>query len=371
MRRVSLPANFTNSSQTIWVGTNGYVSVTVDPTTSPGTTWPTAGGAVVGPGVADLVQSSLDYKADSSNFYVYWKGYRLGDTSKELWYLMKFYWNSTTVDVYFERYTLTDGSLDAVRNGNSQYSTWANSTSITGMSVPTGMTSSTTNNGVDDNRTAITASKPVTQTAPTGGSVSVNPTTGTAGSTTYTASASGWSGSGTISYSYSWQYFSSSSFSWVQAATGSTFSPASNINTLYPNYGWQVVVTASNGVSPNGTASTSVTINSPASGTAPATPTNGGGTYSTGTNYVSNATFTSSASGTTPITYYWSVYSSTSSGGASTGYTNSGNIQSSSLSTTINIPQQSWNQATYGNWANYSVYAQNSVNTSGTLTWAL
>ncbi len=73
---------------------------------------------------------------------------------------MKFYWNSTTVDVYFERYTLTDGSLDAVRNGNSQYSTWANSTSITGMSIPTSMTTSGANNGVDDNRTAITATKP-------------------------------------------------------------------------------------------------------------------------------------------------------------------------------------------------------------------
>jgi len=202
MRRVSLPANFTNSSQTVWVGTNGYVSVTVDPTTSPGTTWPTAGGAVVGPGVADLVQSSLDYKADSSNFYVYWKGYRLGDTSKELWYLMKFYWNSTTVDVYFERYTLTDGSLDAVRNGNTQYSTWANSTSITGMSIPTGMTSSTTNNGVDDNRTAITATKPALNlttnpaygsgVSKTGGwtatiSTAPNPTGGTYSVVSYTA----------------------------------------------------------------------------------------------------------------------------------------------------------------------------------------
>jgi hypothetical protein len=203
MRRVSLPANFTNSSQTIWVGTNGYVSVTVDPTTSPGTTWPTAGGAVVGPGVADLVQSSLEYKADSSNFYVYWKGYRLGDTAKELWYLMKFYWNSTTVDVYFERYTLTDGSLDAVRNGNSQYSTWANSTSITGMSIPTSMTTSGANNGVDDNRTAITATKPALNlttnpaygsgVSKTGGwtatiSTSPNPTGGTYSVVSYTAS---------------------------------------------------------------------------------------------------------------------------------------------------------------------------------------
>jgi hypothetical protein len=125
---------------------------------------------------------------------------------------------------------------------------------------------------------------------PTGGSVSVNPTSGTAGSTTYTASASGWSGTGTISYSFSWQYFSSSSFSYVQVATGSTFSPASNVNTLYPNFGWQVVVTASNGVSPNGTASTSFTINSPA---APATPAITSGpsiSWGSGNNFTLSAT---------------------------------------------------------------------------------
>jgi len=127
-------------------------------------------------------------------------------------------------------------------------------------------------------------------TPPTGGSVSVNPTSGTAGSTTYTASASGWSGTGTISYSFSWQYFSSSSFSYVQVATGSTFSPASNVNTLYPNFGWQVVVTASNGVSPNGTASTSFTINSPA---APATPAITSGpsiSWGSGNNFTLSAT---------------------------------------------------------------------------------
>jgi hypothetical protein len=186
-RRVTMPSSFTNSSQTIWVGTNGYVSVTVDPTTSPGTTWPTAGGIVVGPGVSDLIQTSLSYKADSSNFYVYWKGYRLGDTSKELWYLMKFYWNSTTVDVYFERYTLTDGSLDAVRFGNSQYSTWANSTSISTFSIPTGMTSNTTNDGQDDNRTAITATKPLLN-------LTTNPAYGTA-----TSTSGGWTASITTS----------------------------------------------------------------------------------------------------------------------------------------------------------------------------
>lgn len=110
--------------------------------------------------------------------------------------------------------------------------------------------------------------------APTGGTATVTPSSGTAGSTSYTASTSGWSGNpSTFTYTYSWQYFSSSSFSYVQYTTGSTFAPASNINTLYPNYGWQLVVTASNGISPNGTASTSFTVSTPAATTTTTTTT--------------------------------------------------------------------------------------------------
>ena len=130
----------------------------------------------------------------------------------------------------------------------------------------------------------VTGTRAAALTAPTGGSVSVNPSSGTAGSTTYTASAFGWSGSGTISYSYSWQYFSSSSFSYVQVATGSTFSPSAGINSIYPNFAWQVVVTASNGVSPNGIASTSFTINNPAVASPPGTP---GGVTVSGSGLVS------------------------------------------------------------------------------------
>ena len=106
-----------------------------------------------------------------------------------------------------------------------------------------------------------------------------------------------------------------------------------------------------------------------ASGNPPATPTNGGGTYSSGTNYVTNATFTRSASGTTPITYYWKAYAGTFNGFTGGTLWNQGNFSSSTLGGTASIPQQAWNQALYGNWARYEVYAQNSDGTSGTLTW--
>jgi hypothetical protein len=106
-------------------------------------------------------------------------------------------------------------------------------------------------------------------------------------------------------------------------------------------------------------------------GTSPATPTNGGGSYSQGTNYITNATFTRSGTGTTPITYHWSAEASTSSSGPWTLW-NSGTITSSTLSGTQSIPQQAWNQALYGNWARYKVYATNGVNPqSGTLEWLL
>jgi hypothetical protein len=108
-------------------------------------------------------------------------------------------------------------------------------------------------------------------TPPTGGSVSVNPTSGTAGSTTYTASASGWSGTATISYTFSWQRFTNGLFQYEQLGTGTTFTPTVSQNSSA--LAWQVVVTASNGVSPNGTASASFSVSNPVTPTIPATPT--------------------------------------------------------------------------------------------------
>jgi hypothetical protein len=205
-----------------------------------------------------------------------------------------------------------------------------------------------------DSGTRVTAA-----VAPTGGSVSVNPTTGTAGSTTYTASASGWSGSGTISYSYSWQYFSSSSFSYVQYTTGSTFSPPSNINTLYPNYAWQVVVTASNGVSPNGTASTSFTLNSPAA-SAPSTPGTPTLTYvpanNTSTTWGYSATWGAST-GTGTIQYQ--IDGLGSSGGSATQGLYGTNSASFNLSRNDNLWQIRVRATNNGGstWSSYSGYS--------------
>ena len=107
--------------------------------------------------------------------------------------------------------------------------------------------------------------------APSGGTATSTPSTGTAGTTTYVGSTSGWSGSPT-SYTYSWQYFSQSSFSYVEYSSGTNFSPPAGINTTYPNYGWRLSVGATNS---GGTtyATTSITVNNPAVVSAPSTPT--------------------------------------------------------------------------------------------------
>jgi hypothetical protein len=190
-RRLTMPISFTNSSQSIWVGTNGYVSVTVDPTTSPGTTWPAQGGVVVGPAVADMKQVSLFTLADDSNYYVRWRGHGFSETANvvTLDYLMKFYWNSSIVDVYFIANTTT-ASLhpSSIYSGTppnvASYALWNDSGTVTGMTIPTGMVQNTTlAAGTDDDRTAITATKPALN-------LTTNPAYGTA-----TSAATGWTAS--------------------------------------------------------------------------------------------------------------------------------------------------------------------------------
>jgi len=166
-------------------------------------------------------------------------------------------------------------------------------------------------------------------TPPTGGSVSVDPTTGTAGTTQFTATPSSWSGTTPITYSYSWQWMNSS-FAWTSVATGSTFTPtvAQNGSAI----AWRVVLTASNGVSPNGSATANFSVNNPAviptitmgsntgvtssAGTINWSSTNQSSFSSTGTFSGTGTTGTSiSKTGLTPSTPYTGTVTVTSSTG--------------------------------------------------------
>jgi hypothetical protein len=126
-----------------------------------------------------------------------------------------------------------------------------------------GVTLSSTASGAGANRiTDSTGSGSVTYTAPavppSGGSVSVNPTSGNAGITQFTASPSGWSGTAPITYTYVWSYFNNS-FQWVSVGTGSTFTPS----VISPTpLGWRVVLTAQNDAG-TATATANFSVNNP------------------------------------------------------------------------------------------------------------
>lgn len=95
-------------------------------------------------------------------------------------------------------------------------------------------------------------------------------------------------------------------------------------------------------------------------GTAPSTPTGLVNTYSSGPSWTGSW---NASSGTTPITYYWTLYQSQSNGGAITA-TASGSTTGTSFTRSMSSAN--------GLWAYFTVYASNSAGTSGTATssWA-
>lgn len=354
-RRVTLPSAFT-SGTTVYVSTNGYINWGgEDPGGSVSIPSLSTSGITVAPLAGDLRQGAVSasgttstgglwYFADATNYWVTWWGNYYQDASQVARYQVKFYWGQSYADVYIINNSLTTltPSTTAVQNGANQYQSFSSTTSQTSTLLSTAsMNRVSTQDGVDDNRTAIVATAPQ---APSGGTATVDPTTGTAGTTTYTASTSGWIGTPTISYSYAWQGLNKFGFYWETFSTATTFVPtvAQNSNSL----AWQLVVTASNGISPNGVATKAFTVNAPVT---PITPTismsaNTGVGQTTGTiNWTStnqstwSSTGTFSGSGTTEKTLAktgltaGTTYTGTVTVTSSTGHTASANY---SLTTT-------------------------------------
>jgi hypothetical protein len=195
--------------------------------------------------------------------------------------------------------------------------------------------------------------------APTISSSSIAPSSGTAGSTTFTASATA-SGTPTPTLSYQWQYFSTSfSFVNVPGATSSTYAPPSNFNTLYPNLGFFCLITATNSAG-SATARPSATLNSPATVTIPGVP--GSVTLS------GSGSVTWTASTNSPTSYEIEFFTASNGSGANaapttaTGYTVTG-ISSS--------PYQlvSPYGGTNATWARVRVRARNSAGASSYSGW--
>jgi len=194
-------------------------------------------------------------------------------------------------------------------------------------------------------------------TAPADGIATVSPETGTAGTTTYNGSTSGWTGSA-ATFTYSWQYFSQSSFSYVQYTSGTTFSPPANINTLYPNYGWRFLVTATNAAG-SAVAAAYPVVNNPVA-SAPSTPGNPTLTYvpanNTSTTWGYSATWGAST-GTGTIQYQ--IDGLGNSGGSATLGLYGTNSASFNLSRNDNLWQIRVRATNNGGstWSSYSGYS--------------
>ena len=105
------------------------------------------------------------------------------------------------------------------------------------------------------------------------GTVSVSPSSGTGGTTQFTASPSV-SASPSAQISYQWQYFEGGAIGWaaISGATSSTYTPPSNYASIYGS-SLRCQITANNGVGTTlTTASSTVTVTAPA--TKLSTPTN-------------------------------------------------------------------------------------------------
>ena len=104
------------------------------------------------------------------------------------------------------------------------------------------------------------------------GSVSVSPSSGTAGTTQFTATPSV-SASPSAQISYQWQYFEGGAFGWVAigGATSSTYTPPSNYVSIYGS-NLRCQITANNGVGTQLVTTAAATVS--AAATKLATPTN-------------------------------------------------------------------------------------------------
>lgn len=174
-RRVTLPSAFT-SGTTVYVSTNGYINWGGDdPGSSVSIPSLSTSGITVAPLAGDLRQGAVSasgttstgglwYFADATNYWVTWWGNYYQDASQVARYQVKFYWGQSYADVYIINNSLTTltPSTTAVQNGANQYQNFSSTTSQTSTLLSTAsMNRVSTQDGVDDGRTAIVASPPV------------------------------------------------------------------------------------------------------------------------------------------------------------------------------------------------------------------
>jgi hypothetical protein len=169
---------------------------------------------------------------------------------------------------------------------------------------------------------------------------------------------------GATSYDVSWSGGTTGSASGITATSyeitaNNTSSVTFTVTSKVGSTSGGAASAAGSSTEPQTQRQTSVTVTSPA--VAPSQPTGLVNTYSTGPGW----TLTWNAStGTAPITYYWTLYQSTSSGGSTLASTNGFTTGTSSGLVSMN--------GLNGYWAQFYLYASNSAGTSPTSfsSWA-
>lgn len=242
-RRVLLNSNFT-SGTTVYVSTNGFISIGYDPGSS---IVVPASGAHLTILRGDHVQTALYHYSDATNFYVRWQGYRLNNTGRTIDYQAKFTYGSSAVDVYFVTNNLITADYDtnAVYNGATATATWAGSTSATISAIATSsMTRNTSKDNVDDGSTAIVASVPLP--APTIIYLGDPVVSRTSNTYSYSTTTGSWNNTPA---SYSYQWYASTSLPnppYISTVTVGTNSSTYTSSSSYHNYSIYCTVTATN-----------------------------------------------------------------------------------------------------------------------------
>lgn len=263
-----------------------------------------------------------------------------------------YYSTNTTAPTASTSATTTSTSTSKSITGlsaNTNYYFWVRATNADN----TGSSASSWSSRLDKTTSAATV-------APSFSASSISPSSGYGGQQ-FTASATV-SGTPTPTVTYQWQYFSSSSFSYVNlsGATSSTYTPPSNFNTLYPNYGFYCLITATN-TAGNATNRPTATLNTPTAITTMTSPTC---TFASGPKWT--GTVYGPANGTTPYTVSYQLWTADDSAGTNAKALSgaSGTFTTSTASDTrtfdfTNSSNYKVNGTTLQNWGQMRVTATN------------
>lgn len=151
-RIIPLGITVTSGSTIAYVSTNGFIGLNSDPGTSIGIP---GAGRYLNILQADLYQTALFTAATTTTYSIRYQGYRLGDSNQTVDYEIKFTFGSTAAEVFIIANNLTVAPSDNVLIvDGTPINTWSGTNTST--MTATASTANSTNNNVDDARTAIT-----------------------------------------------------------------------------------------------------------------------------------------------------------------------------------------------------------------------